>query len=194
MGDEHVEQPAAPKFELARHPDLGLGVAVGRRGGDLVEVDQDRLPDVAHALPGQVEPLGLLGQPSPRHPGADPQRGLERVEGAPLRGLPAADGAEDLQQPGPARPPVTDPVHESGECLLDGVPDDTGVGAALPGVLRHAGPDLADHLLGQDVQIGAEGLGELPGDVRLRLFDDTGKAHGGSSWPRTLLRCQETVF
>ena len=78
--------------------DLGLrlGVALDRVGRELVDVGEDRLGEQAQRLGVEAGRGGRPRDPPPGDPGADPVGGLQRVEGAALAQLAAAERDVDL--------------------------------------------------------------------------------------------------
>src|SRR4029079_18396304 len=75
---------------------LGLGEALDRVGREFVDVGEDRLGEKAQRLWVEPRPAAGRRKVSPGDPRADAVGGLERVEGASLAQLSAAERKVDL--------------------------------------------------------------------------------------------------
>ncbi|XMA39142.1 hypothetical protein O1157_27945 [Streptomyces albogriseolus] len=162
VGRQQVDQPPPPLLQFTGGVQPGLGVPGGGRGGHLVEVQEYGLAQRDEHVRRQPVDLEEFAHPAPGHPGADPQRRLERVETAPLVGL----ALPDPPVRGPDVLPVGPGARQTGEEAFQGLRhtpfDDVRVrlvrGAGVLGDLDADGPD---DLLGDLVEERAQVVQEF---------------------------------
>ncbi len=140
---------------------LRLGVAVHRVGGELVDVGEDRLRQHGQRLGLQVGTAAGGGDPPPRHPGADPVGGLERIEGTADPLLPLAQRHVDLAARLAAGVGVADQGDELKQCLVHPGADPLAKAPLQRArVLRHLAGDRLEDLLGDRRQLGLDQVGD----------------------------------
>jgi hypothetical protein len=173
----HQLTATSPTYVL----DLGLRlrVALDRIGGELVDVGEDRLGEQRERLGTDVGATAGVGEPTPRHPRADPVGGLQGIEGAAGLLLAATEGEVDLASRITARVRVADHRDELGEGLADAAADPAPEAAVeRPGVLGDlAGDRLKD--------LGADRL-DLP-------FDQVGDPRRQVA-PRFVVECEARIW
>ena len=151
-----------------------VGVAGDARRGQGVDVGEHQLGEQHHLVGGQPCLDGGTGQAAPRHPGAHPVRGEQRVHGASEPGLPLTEGEGPLEgrRQGCARVLVGGRQgEEPAQRQLDGLGEDRlgrlVEGAAVAGHLLGHG---VDGLLGHVVQAALEGHQDRPGQAGADLL------------------------
>jgi hypothetical protein len=168
-----------PPLRLARRGRLLAGVAVGRLGGDLVDVREDRLAEVVEHFRREPGPAAGLHEPPPCEPRADAVGGQQRVEAAAGVVLPAAQVDVDRAGGADVRGRVLDELEEALEGDLDPAPDlDAERAFHSARIIRDLGGDRGDHLVGEPGEHGPQGGSGLRGDRRERA---RGRRHCGEA-------------
>ena len=119
---EEPHQPAAAALVLAGRGGLLLRVALGRLGGELVDVGEDRAAERVDRVGLQAAGDARLDEPPPGEAGADAVGGEQRVEAAARLELPAPEldvGAARARRVGVGR---GEQVEEAVERDLDADP------------------------------------------------------------------------
>ena len=140
---------------------LGLGVALDRVGGQLVDVGEAGLGEDRQRLGAEVGAAAGVGEAAPGDAGTDPVGGLERVERPALALLAASEGAVDVAAglaPGLG-------VADQGDELREGL-GDAGADAAPEAALERAGVlgdlagDRGEDRRGDRSQLGLDQVGD----------------------------------
>ncbi|PWI13764.1 hypothetical protein DI272_06110 [Streptomyces sp. Act143] len=180
VGGRQVDQARPALLELTGGMQPGLGVPGGRGLGRLVQVQEQGLAErPQHGVRQQIG-VHQCVHPAPGHPRPEPQRRLERVQAAPLLGLPAPDASVGLLRrlpvavrlPHPFQEPVEGVVHTPAHRLHAGV-----VRGAR--VLGDLGPDRPFDLLGDAGEERSEVMVQTREQRRERTAPVIGH-HGGS--------------
>ena len=146
---------------------LGLGEALDRVGGELVDVGEDRLGEQGERFGPDPGPPTGVGEAAPGHPGADPVGGLQRIEGAARPLLAAAERQVDLAARVAARVGIADQRHELGQRLLHPAPDPAPEAALQrPRVLRHLVGDRLEDLGRDRLDLAFDQVGDPAGRSR----------------------------
>ena len=183
IGQQQRYQPVPSPGRFLGRPALHLVVAGRGKGGDLVDVDEQRLGQQPEGLGRDDRVVGRPGQPVHDHPRPGPQRGLEHFQAAPLGRLDLPDPVERVGQPLARGVRPGDPVREPGDRGFRAQLQVAGVGRVTePGVLGHRRADLGHHLLGQ------------VGHQRANLIRDARRnrgPHGPRSVPHVVLPARD---